>query len=105
MILLSLPLLAQDADSLRALGAEVTQTGGAITRVSFKDCAKLGEPGLRRIGSIQSLKTLTLYGGKKALTATTLPLLARLTELEELNTGGIHVSDEEHKKLNAYLNP
>jgi hypothetical protein len=81
------------ADALRALGAEVTETGGVIVRVAFKDCSKLGEAEFRRIGAIKGLKSLTLYGGKKALNDATLPLLAGLSELEELNTEGIHVSD------------
>ncbi len=91
--LAALLLAAQDVDALRALGAEVTETAGAITRVSFKDCSKLGEAEYRKLGSIRTLKALTLYGGKKTLTDATLPLLAGLAELEELNTEGIHVSD------------
>ncbi len=94
MMTLLLALLAvQDAEALRALGGDVTESGGTITRVSFKDCAKLGEAEYRRLGGIRTLKTLTLYGGKKTLTDATLPLLAGLSELEELNTEGIQVSD------------
>ena len=89
----ALLLATQDVDALRALGAEVTETGGAITRVSFKDCARLGEAEYRKLGGLKTLKSLTLYGGKKTLTDATLPLLAGLTELEELNTEGIQVSD------------
>jgi hypothetical protein len=92
--LLAILLAAQEgADSLRALGAEVGEAGGAITRVTFKDCAKLGEAEYRALGALKTLKSLTLYGGKKTLTDATLPLLAGLTELEELNTEGILVSD------------
>ena len=88
-----LTLLLQDVDALRALGAEVTESGGAITRVSFKDCAKLGEAEYKTLGAIKTLKVLTLYGGKKTLTDATLPLLAGLSELEELSTEGTHLSD------------
>lgn len=92
MIIL-LGLLLQDVDALRALGAEVTAKDGAITRISFKDCAKLGEAEYRKLGGIKTLRALTLYGGKKTLTDATLPLLAGLTELEELNTEGTQLSD------------
>jgi hypothetical protein len=91
MILLA--LLLQDVDALKALGAEVTETQGAITKVTFKDCAKLGESEYRKLGGLKTLKSLTLYGGKKTLTDATLPLLAGLTELEELNTEGTHITD------------
>ena len=92
-LLAALLLAAQDVEALRALGAEVTSKDGAITRVSFKDCAKLGEGEYRMLGGIRTLKALTLYGGKKTLTDATLPLLAGLTDLEELNTEGTHLSD------------
>lgn len=92
-LLLAALVAVQDVDALRALGAEVVEANGAITRVSFKDCAKLGEAEYRRIGAIQTLKVLTLYGGKKTLTDATLPLLAGLSELEELNTEGTQISD------------
>jgi hypothetical protein len=82
-----------DAEELRRLGAEVKAAEGQISRVSFKDCARLGEAQYRGIGRLKGLKSLTLYGGKKTLTDATLPLLAGLTELEELHTEGIHVSD------------
>lgn len=98
MSLLLVAVLAADpdalsADDLRRLGAEVKVSGGQITRVSFKDCSPLGEAQYRGIGKLAGLKSLTLYGGKKTLTDATLPLLAGLVELEELNTEGIHVSD------------
>lgn len=93
-LLLIAALALQDADALRALGAEVKETDGAVTRVSFRDCSKLGKEEYRRLGGIRTLTSLTLYGGKKTLTDETLPLLAGLTELVELNTEGIHVTDK-----------
>lgn len=91
-MLLLLALL--QVDDLKALGADVTEKDGAITRVSFKDCAKLGPEEYKRLGAIKGLKSLTLYGGKKTLTDATLPLLAPLAEtLEELNTEGTHITD------------
>ena len=83
-----------DVDALKALGAEVTETQGSITKVTFKDCAKLGESEYKKLGALKGLKSLTLYGGKKTLTDATLPLLAPLAEtLEELNTEGTHMTD------------
>jgi hypothetical protein len=80
--------LLQEVD-FRALGAEVGET-----RISFKDCAKLGEAEYKALGARKGLKSLTLYGGKKTLTDATLPLLAPLAEtLEELNTEGTHLTD------------
>lgn len=97
--------LAQDVDTLKSLGAELTQKDGAITRVSFKDCSKLGEREYKLLGSLQGLKSLTLYGGKKTLTDATLPLLSPLAEsLEELNLEGTHITDEGHKPFAAFKN-
>lgn len=80
--------LLQEVD-FRALGAEVSET-----RISFKDCSKLGEAEYKALGARKGLKSLTLYGGKKTLTDATLPLLAPLAEtLEELNTEGTHITD------------
>jgi hypothetical protein len=93
MLICALLQDALTAAELRDLGAELKEAEGAVVRVSFKDCARLGEAQYRGIGALKGLKSLTLYGGKKTLTDATLPLLAGLTELEELNTEGIHVSD------------
>jgi hypothetical protein len=92
-VILIFALMLQDVDTLKALGAEVTEKDGAITKITFKDCAKLGESEYKKLGELKTLKSLTLYGGKKTLTDVTLPLLAGLTELEELNTEGTHITD------------
>jgi hypothetical protein len=98
-------VLAQDAEALRALGGEVVEKDGAITKLSFRDCAKLGEGEYRRIGSLKGLKSLTLYGGKKTLTDETLPLLTGLAaSLEELNTEGTHLTDAGLAPLAAFRN-
>ncbi len=93
---LTLLLAAQEpdsAESLRALGAQVTETGGAVTRVSFKDSSKLGDAEFRRLGRLKDLKALTLYGGCKGLNDETLPLLSGLTRLEELQVDGLQATD------------
>ena len=96
--------LVQDVDALKALGAEVVAKDGQITKVTFKDCSKLGEAEYRVLGGLKTLKSLTLYGGKKTLTDATLPHLTTLTELEELNTEGTHLTDDGLKHFAAFKN-
>lgn len=100
-------LLADDAataTALRALGGQVTETAGAVTKISFRDCSKLGEAEFKQIGQLKSLKSLTLYGSCKGLTDETLAHLAGLTALEELGTDGIQVTDAGLKHLAALPN-
>jgi hypothetical protein len=92
---------AATAASLRALGGEATVTRGAVTKVSFRDCSKLGAPEFKAIGELKSLKSLTLYGSCKGLTDETLAHFAGLTALEELGTDGIQVTDAGLKHLAA----
>lgn len=59
---------------LSELGAQVTQADSVVTKVSFKDCSKMGDTEFRWIGQLKELKTLTLYGQCTGLTDKTLPL-------------------------------
>lgn len=95
---------AQTAAALRALGGEVTEAGGAVTKVSFKDCSKLGAAEFAAIGQLKSLKSLTLYGSCKGLTDETLAHFGGLTALEDLGTDGIQVTDAGLKHLAALPN-
>ena len=88
---------APSADELKALGGQVKVANGAITELSFKDCSKLGEAEFKLIGQCTTLKKLTLYGSCHGLTDATLPLLAGLTELEELSTDGVKLRNEGFK--------
>jgi len=100
--LLPVVLRADDASTpaaLRALGGQVTEADGAVTKISFRDCSKLGDAEFKQIGQLKSLKSLTLYGSCKGLTDTTLAHLAGLTALEELGTDGIQVTDAGLKHL------
>ncbi len=100
-------LLADDATTaaaLRALGGEVILAAEAVTKVSFKDCSKLGAADFQAIGQLKSLKSLTLYGQCHGLTDETLAHLAGLTALEELGTDGIQVTDAGLKHLAALPN-
>ncbi|HVV99749.1 MAG TPA: prolyl oligopeptidase family serine peptidase, partial [Planctomycetaceae bacterium] len=78
---------------LTELGAQLTEADGVVTKVLFKDCSKLGDAEFRLLGQLRELKSLTLYGQCKGLTDETLPHLAGLSKLEELNTDGIQVTD------------
>ena len=95
---------ASVSSRLTELGAQVTQTDGVVTKVFFKDCSKLGDAEFRLIGQLKELKSLTLYGQCKGLTDETLPHLSGLTNLEELGTDGIQVSDAGLAKLTALVN-
>jgi hypothetical protein len=87
------------AKRLEDLGARVTRADVAVTQVEFKDCSKLGRAEFEQIGQLKKLKRLTLHGKCNGLTDETLPLLAGLSELEDLSTDGIMVSDVGLKPL------
>jgi len=89
---------------LTELGAQLTHSKGVVTKVFFKDCSKLGDAEFRLIGQLHELKSLTLYGQCKGLTDETLPHLSGLSQLEELGTDGIQVSDAGLSKLTALTN-
>ena len=93
-----------DAAALKALGAKVEVKDGGITKVEFKDSSKLGEAELRRIGQIKTLKSLTVFGHCAGLDDQTLPLLNGLSNLEELSTEGVQLSDEGLKPLGSLTN-
>src|SRR5688500_2732376 len=91
---LAVPVVAAEpADSLRALGAQIKEKDGEVTEITFKDSSKLGDAEFRLIGKCAKLKSLTLYGGCAGLNDQNAPLLANLTELENLGTDGVKLSD------------
>lgn len=101
-VCLTLSAAADDAKTaamLRGLGGQVTEAEGAVTKVSFRDCSKLGAAEFAAIGQLKSLKSLTLYGSCKGLTDETLAHFAGLAALEELGTDGIQVTDAGLKHL------
>jgi hypothetical protein len=96
LIATALRLHADDtaiAQKLEAIGGKVTRTDGAVTQVSFTDCAKLGEAEFRALGQLAGLKSLTLYGGKQTLNDDTVGHLLGLTQLESLSSEGARLSD------------
>jgi hypothetical protein len=96
---------APTAEALKAIGAvKVTEKGGAITGIEFRECSKLGAAEFKLIGQVKTLKTLTMFGSCKGLNDETLPLLGGLTELEELGTDGMTLSDDGFKGFAALKN-
>lgn len=95
---------ASVAAALRGLGGQVTEANGTVTKISFRDCSKLGETEFKQIGQLKSLKSLTLYGSCKGLTDQTIARLAGLTALEELGADGIQVTDAGLKQLATLTN-
>lgn len=87
---------------LESLGGKVTRTTeGAITHISFTDCEKLRHEEIREIGQLQSLTSLTLYGGKQRLNDETVGGLLGLKKLENLSTEGAKLSDSGLARLAA----
>ena len=107
LILLFSTLSAIAADpiqTLTALGGQFQPASGEPTQLSFRDCSKLGQPEFELISGLSGLKKLTLYGSCKGLNNETIPLLTKLTNLEELNTDGIQVTDDGLKPLTQLSN-
>ena len=86
--------VAQGQPARTVPGAQVKKSNGQVTELSLRDCSQLGRDDLAIISSNTTLKKLTLYGSCKGLNDETLPLLTNLTELEELSTDGILVTDD-----------
>jgi hypothetical protein len=87
------------ADRLKELGAQVTVADGAVTKIVFRDCSKLGEAEYRLIGGLAGLRSLTLYGGCKTLDDKTIVHFRGLQALEELGTDGMQLTDEGFRHL------
>jgi len=93
------PAAADALAALTAAGGKVTEAGGGVTKLDFRDCSKLGKADFERIGRLSTLKSLTLYGKCAGLNDATLPLLGKLQSLEELSTDGTQISDDGLKHL------
>lgn len=62
-------LFANDAESLRKLGAKVTESAGVVTQVNVK-CDAFTEADFKSLGSCTTIKDLTISG--KTITDSTL---------------------------------
>jgi len=92
-------LQAADLESLKALGAKVTETAGVVTQVQVK-CDTFNEASFRMLASFTTIKDLTIGG--KTITDETLGLLTGLTNLERLSTDGIQLTDAGFKHFAAF---
>ncbi len=90
---------APSADTLTQLGAKVTEASGVITQVQVK-CDAFTEADFRTLGECHTVKKLTISG--KTITDSTLALLSGLTELEELSTDAILITDAGCKHFAAF---
>jgi len=93
------PLFAKDPDiaaALKAKGAEITETKGAVTGVAFRDCTVLGAGDYAQLRQIAQLKSLS-FG--KGFNDAAIQALGALPELEMLSTNGMDVSDDAIRAL------
>lgn len=90
------------AERLRGLGAQVTETKGAITAVGIPDASKLTAADYAALGECKQLKMLSLSG--EGITDETLDALKGLTSLEDLSTNQAKFSDDGLKKLLQFPN-
>jgi len=99
LFLLPIAAVAGDPAALTKLGAKVTETAGAITRVQVK-CDTFTAEDFRTLGSYDSIQDLTLSG--KTITDETLGLLTSLKNLERLSTDGMQLTDDGFKHFTAF---
>lgn len=95
---LAMPVWAVAAD-LKSLGAKVTETNGVVTQVQVA-ADSFSEADFRTLGECKTIRKLTISG--KTLTDATLPLLAGLTDLEELSTDQSRLSDDGYRHFAAF---
>ena len=88
-----------DVESLKTLGAKVTETAGVVTQVNVK-CDAFTDADFKTLGSFTTIKDLTISG--KTITDETLALLTGLTELERFSSDGIQLTDEGYKHFVAF---
>jgi hypothetical protein len=103
-LLAALPPCAHSSDpaivaALKAKGAEVTETGGEISGLAFKDNKGLVEADYRQIRQLDHLKTLACGAG---LDDVGLKALAGLPALEALSTNGMIATDDGVRTLGTF---
>ncbi len=92
-------LQAADVESLKKLGAKVTETAGVVTQVNVK-CDAFTEADFKTLGSFTTIKDLTISG--KTITDETLALLSGLVELERISTNEVQLTDDGYKHFAAF---
>ncbi|MFN0080308.1 MAG: hypothetical protein ACKVY0_27895 [Prosthecobacter sp.] len=99
LLISALQISAADVESLKNLGAKVTETSGVVTQVQVK-CDAFTEADFKTLGSFTTIKDLTISG--KTITDDTLALLTGLTELERLSSDGIQLTDAGYKHFAVF---
>jgi hypothetical protein len=94
------PSPAADVAALKKLGAQVTEKDGVVVQVQVK-CDTFTEADYRLLGEFKSIKMLSVSSAK-TLTDEMLALLTGLTELEDLSTEGIQLTDDGFKHFSAF---
>ena len=87
------------AAALKSKGAEVTETKGALTGLSFRDCSALTADDYQKIRQLPQLKTV-MFG--RGFNDAALKSLGALPELENFSTNGMDVSDEAARSFAAF---
>ena len=86
------------AAALKSKGAEITETKGVVTGLSFRDCTKFTEEDFAQARQLSQLKQLSLGAG---CNDKTLAALGALPELETLSTNRLDATDEGIRVLTA----
>lgn len=89
---------AEALASLKAKGAEVTETQGVASSVSFRDCSGLSVADYAALAQLPQLKMLSLG---KGCNDASLKALGALPELEMLSTNGMEATDDGVRALAA----
>ena len=95
-------LHAGDAEVLAALkakGAELTETKGVVTGLSFRDSSALTASDYAQIGHLTQIRSLSVG---KGFNDEALKALGGMAGLEALSTNGMDVSDEGARALAAF---
>lgn len=96
------PLRADEASAAAALkskGAEITETKGVITGVSFRDCSKFTAEDFSLLSQLSHLKQVSLGMGSND---ETIKALGSLPGLENLGTNGLDATDEGIRMLTRF---
>lgn len=95
-------LCAEDADiaaALKGKGAEITETKGVATGVSFRDCTKFAADDFASLGKLTKLRQVSLGAGANDAT---LRALGAPPELEVLSTNGLDLTDDGVRLIAAF---
>ena len=101
-LLAASPLHGGDGEIVAALkskGAELTETKGVVTGLSFPDCSKLTAADYAQMRQLAGVK---LLGFGKGFDDAGLKAIGEATGVETLSTNGMDISDEGARALAAW---